>query len=92
VPARNASRPRALRVSLPIDLAPLQRIGLSVLNNPARTSPKPCPRCMKGGVCKLSLYLHDPDLPVVGNSGQEGPSLLMTGMCDDVVYLYTTKM
>jgi len=50
VPVRNASRPRALSVSLPIDLAPLQRIGLSVLNNPAKTLPRPCHRCTKGGV------------------------------------------
>ena len=50
VRVRNASRPRALSDSLPIDLAPLQRIGLSVLNMPARTLPRPCPRCTKGGV------------------------------------------
>ena len=50
VPVRNASRPRALSVSLPIDLAPLQRIGQSVLNRPPKMLPRPCPRCTKGGV------------------------------------------
>jgi len=42
--------------------------------------------------CKLILYLNDPDLPVANNTGQEGPLLLMTGVCDDVVYLYAAKM
>jgi len=92
VPVRIASRPRALSVSLPIDLAPLQRIGLSVLNNPAKTLPRPCRRCTNGGVLKLILYLRDHDLPVAGNTGQEGPLLLMTVVCDDVVYLYASKM
>jgi hypothetical protein len=47
---RNASRPRALKVSLPTDLVPLHKIGLRVLHNTAKILPKPCPLCMKGGV------------------------------------------
>ena len=42
--------------------------------------------------CKLILYLRVPDLPVPGNTGQEGPLLLTTAVCDDVVYLYASKM
>jgi len=92
VPVRNASRPRALSVSLPIDLAPLHRIGVSVLNRPPKILPRPCPAARKVEYCKLILYLRDHDLPVAGNTGQEGPLLLMTVGCDDVVYLYTSKM
>jgi len=36
---RNASRPRALSVSLPIDLVSLQRMGLRILNTTASTLP-----------------------------------------------------
>jgi hypothetical protein len=40
---RNASRPRALKSSLPTDLAPLHKIGLRVLNNPAKILPNYVP-------------------------------------------------
>ena len=50
LPVRNALRPGALSVSLPIDLSPLQRIGLSILYNPPKILPRPCPRCTNGVV------------------------------------------
>ena len=74
VPVRNASRPRALSVSLPTDLAPLHRIGLRVLNNPAKTLPRPCfSAAGKVECCTLVVYLRDHDPPVAGNTGQGDP-------------------
>jgi len=68
LPVRNDSRPRALSVSLPIDLAPLQRIGLRVLYTRAKILPRTCPAARKVEFCKLNLYLYDRDMPVVGNT------------------------